>query len=164
MSPLKRKKDIDILTADSILQNVYKSCNAEPNRISLEEISDKTGSDRRFDSILLIISGVFLVLTLISPLLFKSSQAFVSVDSKSKRTLSITEHEMSTTAFSLSFEGPLIDTSKTFIETEKGTIIFPSSYDRNTNTIVFSPLSYEANIYIYDINGNCLHLLFSPHR
>lgn len=160
----KEKSGMDLQTADEILQNVFKACNAEPNKVSIEKIEEKTKIDYKTDNILIIIVSVLLFVSIMLPLFFKSAQFFVSVDSGSSRSLSITGHDMTTESLKITFDGPSVDIASTYIELESGEKLVPVNYDRSDNTVTFPSLDQEANIYIYDVNGKCLHLLISPHN
>lgn len=159
-----KKSQMDLETADAILQNVFKACDAEPNKISLKKLEEKAAVNYRTDNVLIIVAAVLLFISILIPLFFKSAQFFVSVDEKSSRPLAITSHEMTTEQLSMSFEGPKVDISKTYIEANDGTIIKPINFDSSKNAVTFPGLTQEANIYIYDINGKCLHLLLTPHN
>lgn len=160
----KEKSEMDLQTADAILQNVFKACNAEPNKISIEKIEEKAKINYKADNILIVICSVLLFVSIVIPLFFKSAQFFVSVDEKSARTLSIVSSEMTTETFMITFDGPSVDISSTYIESDDGTIIMPTNYDRAKNTVSFPSLTQESNIYVFDVNGKCLHLLLTPHR
>jgi len=159
----KNKHNIDLQTADKILQNVLVAVDAGPNNIPLEEIEAQNRHDYKTDTILLYVVGSLLAITILLPLLFKSATAFISVDPNSSRALTVSASEHTGETFVLTFIGPVVDVKSTYAETERGDIIFPLEYNRVDNTIVFPGFTEESNIYIYDVNGNCLHLLFVPH-
>lgn len=158
----KSKNNIDEKTANEILRNVFELCDAPPVDVSVKDISspgrDAYKSDSRFITVLSIVIAVVIII----PLFFKSSSMFLSVDAASQRPLSISETELTEEYFALSFVGSFVDLDSTYAECEDGSIITPVGYNRAENKILFPYFDTETNLYIYDINGKCLHLLFSP--
>lgn len=67
----KAKSKMDLQTADTILQNVFKACDVEPNNISIEKLEEKAASNHKKDNILIIITAVILLISILIPLILK---------------------------------------------------------------------------------------------
>jgi hypothetical protein len=67
-------------------------------------------------------------------------------------------------SFNITFEGNRIDISSSYMEGTDGSVIYASSYDDSTNTVTFPYDKKEYNIYVYDVNGKCIHLLLTPRK
>lgn len=158
----KKNYEIDVQTADQMLQNVFAACDREPNSTPFDKIVLRSKQDFRSDNSFIIATLLFLLLTFIAPLFFPPSRIFLSVDSAYGRPLTIEEHSLSNDTFTISLKGASIDLANTYMEGESGTVLYPMSYDRESNTIVFPYEGEEYNIYIFDTYGKCLHLLLAP--
>lgn len=158
----KDKKDIDVQTANKILQNIFEAVDADPVDVSVDKIESKAKSSYRSDTRLIIVLVIAILVTILIPLFFKSSSMFLSVDPNSQRPLTISEHILTEDAFTLTFVGPAVDVSATYAEFDDGERVSPTNYIKSDNKLMFPSFNKEANIYIYDVNGKCLHLLFTP--
>jgi len=159
----KLKYNMDIKTADKMLQNVFSACDTTPNRVSFDKIVLRSRQNLFSDNLLIILACVIFALTFLTPLFFPHSNAFVSVDSSKGRELTVNSSEMTESTFSISFDGAPLDSGSSYMLGDDNTMVLPMEYDRETNTIVFPYVPMEYNIYVYDVNGKCIHLLLSPH-
>jgi len=158
----KKTYEIDVQTADKMLQNVFAACNAEPNRIPFDKIVLRSRQDFRSDNSFIIATILLILLTFIAPLFFPPSKIFLSVDSSNGRPLVIEEHSLTEDTFNITLKGAPIDLENTYMVGESGKELYPLSYDRETNSLVFPFENEEYNIYITDSYGKTLHLLLSP--
>ena len=158
----KRKKyNVDIKTADKILQNVFAESHVEPNTISFETLVKKNRISLISDNIYLIVSIVLFLFTLIGPLFLPRSNVFLSVESSKDRQLAVVSHSVKAGSFTIRLDGPKVDVSATYIVDSDGNEHIPKAYDPVSNTLVFPCDSGDYNIFIYDVDGRCLHLLLS---
>lgn len=160
----KNKNNIDEKTANEILRNVFEMCDAPATDVSVNNISSPGREAYKSDSRFIAVISLVIAVVIIIPLFFKSSSMLLSVDSASQRPLSISETELTEEYFALSFVGAYIDLDSTYAECEDGSIVAPIGYNKTENKILFPYFDSETNLYIYDINGKCLHLLFSPRK
>jgi len=160
----KKRYQMDIKTADKMLQNVFAACDTKPNKVPFDKIVLRNKTDIRSERLLICITAFLFILTLITPLFLPKGSAFVSVDPSLGRPLSVLSHEMSTDSFLITFEGDKIDISSSYMESLDGNVVYVSSYDESTNTVTFPYDKKEYNIYVYDVNGKCIHLLLTPHK
>lgn len=162
MKRKEKKYNIDIETADKVLQNVFAACDSAPNTTKLEEIESRSRQNLLSENIMIVISGVLFLAVFFVPLLFPHADAFVSADSHIKE-LKVSDHCMTQDSFSISFSGYALDVDLSYMEGADGRIVKAVRYDRETNTIVFPYYPEEYNIYVYDVKGRGIHLLLDPH-
>lgn len=159
-----KKYEIDVKTADQMLQNVFAACNTEPNRIPFDKIALRSKQDYKSDNSFVIATILLIIITFVAPLLFPPSKIFLSVDPSRERPLLIEEHSLTEDTFNISLKGAAIDLQNTYMVGDSGEVLTPTSYDREDNALVFPFNNEEYNIYITDINGKTLHLLLSPRK
>ncbi|MCR5278724.1 MAG: hypothetical protein K6E19_04705 [Lachnospiraceae bacterium] len=158
----KRKKyNVDVKTADRILQNVFSESHVEPNTISFETIVKKNRISLVSDNIYVVLAIVLFLVTLIIPLFLPRSNVRLSVESSVDRELSVVTHSLDNNLFTITLNGPKVDFAASYIVDSEGHEHVPVSFDQKNNTLVFPVEAGDYNIFIYDINGNCLHLLLS---
>lgn len=160
--PKKYKMNIDL--AGKALSGVYNACDVRPGVLSFTKAVLRNRQNYVADHILTIITAIILVATFLCPLFFPHSSFVVSsVGNRYAKTLSVTSLEVNESYFSFTFDGPVVDSGSSYMEDADGHIYYPVEYNRIDNTLVL-PVEHtsEFNIFIYDINGKCLHLLLSP--
>ena len=153
---------IDLETADSLLQNVFAACETTPNTVPLKKIEKRNKLNLFTDNLLIIIACAIFVISFFIPLFFPHSPIFVSVDARA-RELTVVDHSLSETEFSVSFDGLALDYESSYMESADGVRVPASSYDRFENKITFPFEKGEYNIYVFDTSGRGIHLLLSPH-
>lgn len=160
----RRKKtyNIDVNTAGKMLENVFAACDTEPNTIDFETIYNRGKISFVRDNICIIAACVLFLVTFFLPLFFPPSNIFMSADAKYGHPLSVNAHSMTEDSFSISFEGEALDITKCVMVGDDGTSFSPKEYYREDNRVVFPYVPQQYNIYVYDINGRCIHLLLSP--
>lgn len=161
-SDKKEKYTMDINTAGNMLGNVFVACGKEPNRVPFDTIVSRSRQSFFSDNLMIILCSVLLVLTFICPLFFPHGSIFMSAAYSKGRALSISSHSVENDRFTITLDGGAVDLGITYMENDMGEILYPISYDRADNTVVFPYNNEEYNIFIYDLNGRCLHLLLSP--
>lgn len=159
----KRKVDIDIKTADEMLQNIFAACDMTPNRVPFDKIVLRSKLNLVADNLLIVIAALLFAVSFIVPLFFPHSRAFLSLSGDSARELTLADHGMTEDSFWISFGGSPLDFNECYMEGEDGHVVYAEKYDRFNNTIEFPYTRMEYNIYIYDVNGKRMHLLLSPH-
>lgn len=159
----KNKYDVDVEMADAMLQNVFKACDTEPNIVPLEKMVHRSRLNMFTDNLYIVLASVLFVLTLLMPLVFPHSKAFISADPNKGVGFSVVSSELTDTTFSITFESDALDSGACYMEGNDNSRVTAIEYNRETNTIVFPYAQMEYNIYIFDINGKAIHLLLSPH-
>ena len=159
-----KRYQMDIKTADQMLQNVFAACDTTPNKVPFDKIVLRNKTDVRSERLLIIFTALLFILTLVTPLFLPKGSAFVSVDSTMGRPLTVVSHEMQDSAFLITFEGNNLDLSSCYMEASDGTVVYAVSYDEETNTVTFPYDKKEYNIYVYDVSGKCIHLLLTPRK
>ncbi len=159
-----KKYEIDVKTADQMLQNVFAACNTEPNRIPFDKIVLKSKQNFKSDNSFMVATILLIIVTFVAPLLFPPSKVFLSVAPSRERPLVIEEHSLTEETFNISLKGATIDLQNTYMVGDSGEVLNPISYERESNALVFPFKNEEYNIYITDINGKTLHLLLSPRK
>lgn len=151
----------DYNSQEKMLSDIFKALDKAPGKTSIK--AAKKASRKRFfkDNFLIIVTAAAIVITLILPFLFPKSTAVVSVDSMDRK-LSVASSEMTGDSFKISFSGAKIDADSSYMLDNDDNYVYPSEYDKLTNTIVFPYDSEEYNIFIYDIYGRSIHLLLTP--
>lgn len=160
----KKKYSMSIDSAGETLSNVFAACDIKPNWVPFDEIVLRQRQNNISDNLFITIATVLFIITFLIPIFLPHSSVEVSVNPGGPgRALSVREFEITESTFSFSFDGAIVNSGACYMETSEGSIIEPLSYDRSTNTLVL-PYSFtdEYNVFIYDINGRCLHLLLRP--
>ncbi|MBO4678517.1 MAG: hypothetical protein J5626_02510 [Lachnospiraceae bacterium] len=160
----KKTYSMDIDTAGKMLENVFAAANTSPNKVPFDKIVLRNKQNLFTDNLFIVLSSVIFIITLILPLFFPHSKVLMSVDAASGRPLTVKEHHMEESSFSISFDGLPVDIDSSYMVDESDRTVSVSSYDKKTNTVVFPYDNKEYNIYVYDTNGKCIHLLLSPKK
>lgn len=163
MSIWKRKKHkytMNMDAANATLQNVFASCDKEPNSIPFDKIVLRTKLNTRSYTILLVIFILLLAITLSLPLIFHSSLYHIS--RKPGSSLVLEEHYQEDGLLYFILSGDTVFPQDSYLLDEKGNEQAPINYNEETNTLIFDFPDAEVNIYISDSEGNYLHLLVTP--
>ena len=160
----KKTYSMDIDTAGKMLENVFAEAGSSPNKVPFDQIVSRNKQNLFTDNLFIVLSSVIFVITLILPLFFPHSRVLMSVDASSGRPLTVKEHHMEDSSFSITFDGLPVDVENSYMVDDDDVTVSAVSYDRKTNTVVFPYDNKEYNIYVYDTNGKCIHLLLSPRK
>lgn len=156
MKFFSKKNTIDIQTADAMLQDVFKSCDVTPNKVPLKTLVENCNYNGKYYVITIIISIVFLLVTLIVPI----REYFSYGDAKGK--ISLVYHEEYDSTLRICVSSDNVDLGRCYMEDSDGNRTPAISLFTFGKTVVFPFPDREMNIYIYDFNGEELHLLFTP--
>lgn len=148
---------------EEMLRNIFNACEENQNSISYDKLVISSKPRIYTDNLCIIATAILFIVTLLGPLFFPHDSVFLSVDNKRGRYMNIVDHEVDDNEFTIYLSGDEVDVRKTYMESMQGDVVVPREYDLRENRLVFPYKSEEYNIYIYDINGNLLHLLLSPH-
>lgn len=159
-----KRNEVDMETADKILQNVFATCEKTPNKTPIEKIEERAKKNLTAEYPLIISTAVLLLFTILAPLFFPHSDVFMSVGQDSVRPLTIVDHSLENDVLSITLEGNRIDIDRSYMEADDGTVKGILKYDSASNTVDLDYDGREYNIYLYDVNGKCLHLLLAPHK
>ena len=160
----KKTYSMDIDTASKMLENVFAAANTSPNKVPFDKIVTRNKQNLFTDNLFIVLSSVIFVITLILPVFFPHSKVLMSVDAASARPLTVKEHHMEESSFSITFDGLPVDVEMSYMVDDNDDIVPVASYDKKTNTVVFPYDNKEYNIYVFDSNGKSIHLLLSPRK
>ncbi|MBR6309111.1 MAG: hypothetical protein IKR39_10950 [Lachnospiraceae bacterium] len=160
----KKTYSIDINTAGKMLENVFAKAETSPNTVPFDKIVLRSKQNLFTDNLFIVLSSLIFVVTLLMPLFFPHSKMMVSVDAASSRPLTVKEHHMTESTFSITFDGLPVDVVNSYMVDDDDETVSIVEYDSATNTVVFPYDKKEYNIYVYDTNGKCIHLLLSPRK
>lgn len=156
MSRKNIHSDIDIKTADQMLQNVFQACDMSPNTVPLETIVKKCKFNGIFYDICLVLCILLFATTLLWPL------HFIPGNEKLYKKPTLLVHEAYDDGLRITTSSRNIDLENSYMERLDGSRIYALSYNRLGRTIVFPFPDEEINIFIHDKSGAELHLLFTP--
>lgn len=160
----KDKFNMDSKAAGQALENIFAACDTAPNKIPFDKILLQSRQNLITDNLYIVLSVVLFLMTFVAPIFFPHGSAFMSVDSAAGRPLTVVEHVMTDSSFSITFAGAPLDSGSSYMLGADNSVVYCQDYNRSSNTIVFPYYAQEYNIYVYDINGRCIHLLLSPHK
>lgn len=158
----KRKYEMNIDTANAILQNVFAAGEKTPNRIPFDTLMLRGRADTRFYDRALVLLAVLLCLTFLLPLAIVplAKRLEPSVD---EGYAVLTADYISDGLLCLEVRGCGICCADAWMETSDGTVCQVLSYDEDRGLLCFPYVeAAEANIYIPVKNGEPLHLLLTP--
>lgn len=160
MSRLKYNMDID--TANDILQNVFAAKNQAPNTTSFDMIVLKSKARTSLVTSCMWVGIIMLCLVILSPLAFQSQELKVS-NLASTGEVQIVEHRLFSEEFVMMLSGSKLDYQQIYALKNDGTVIFPSRIRFiNGNTEVTFPYEGESlNLYIPDIDGGVIQAILS---
>lgn len=160
MSLFHRKKEkfeynIDVNSANEMLQNVFEAVGQTPNTIPFDKLllrqKAKTGSLIAARSA----CTAALILTLFMPLAF----VYGAFDTKNPIIINnYKENELLWIELEDDITG--IDYSHIYATTEDGAELLPFSIDRNKGLISFETNEKSLNIFISDYAGNTTHAIY----
>ena len=159
----KKNYEMNIDTANTILQNVFAAESKAPNTIPFDKLILREKANTRFYDRGLILLLLVLLLTFISPLTIIpivgiSSTGFTADSAKLK------DDYVEDGILYLQLEGINIQYEEAFLETTDGVKHPPVSFDKSKGIICFHYIdSMESNIYIPIADEQSLHLLLTPH-
>lgn len=158
----RKKYNMDIDTANDILQNVFAAEKVTPNTIPFDMIVLKGMAQTLLVRVCILIASVMLTLLLLAPLAFRSTSDF-KVSEGSAHEISIMEHQLYETEFIMLIKGKDIDYTKVYARKNDGSVIFPTRIQYvNSNTEITFPYDGEAlNLYIPDMDGHVLQAVLS---
>lgn len=159
-----KKYSMDLHAADNTLQNVFAACNQKPNKVPFDKIVSRSRQNLFSDNLFILLSIVLLLVTFFLPLCFPYGDFLMSASPSVNRSLSVEKHSLTTKDFTISFSGSVVDAGATYMEDEAGNKYLPLQYTRSNNTLIFPFYGGECNLYVYDIDGKCLHLLLCPRK
>ena len=162
----RKKYTMNVKAADMTLQNVFSACDQAPNQVPFDKIILRNKLTYRSDNTYISVTAVLLLLTFLIPVFLPHSDdlSFLSVDYKSSNTMSVVSHNMADDKFTVQVNESNIDVESSYILGPDNQMLPPLEYDEAGNTLVFPVGEGEYNVFIYDNDGRCLHLLISPRK
>lgn len=156
------KYNMDMNTANNILQNVFAAEQQSPNTIPFDAIVLKSRARTTLVTSCMWVGIIMLCLVILSPLAFQGQDLRVTDYSDSK-SLQIIEHQLFTEEFVMIVSGSRLDYQKIYATKNDGTVIFPSRIRFvNGNTEVTIPYDGDSlNFFIPDKDGNVMQAILS---
>ena len=152
------KYNVDLKTADTILQNVFTTCEVAPNRIPFEKIVNRKRANVVLEAVGIWTSIIFFFLTLITPVFLPHGD--VKISTTADYEIDVVSHHFEKNTLTIVLSGP-VDASSSYIIDPKGKEAPPVDYDTSQNMILFHAVRGEYNIYIYDLNGKEMQFILS---
>lgn len=143
-------------TANELLNNIFESCNISPSSKSLDTVMKKRQAERRPLFIMKMVSAIFLVLTVLTPLAFRRDPSFDIVSSS--KTVAVTSHSLYDDCFVMTLSGDA-DYSNIYAKKNDGAIIFPDKLETSSGLVIFPYNGNELNIYIPTASGECIQAI-----
>lgn len=167
MKLFKRHKQVytmDMSKANETLQNVFVACKQEPNTIPFDKIVLKNKAQTRAFTIGRSICLLFIVFLFIIPFLFPHAPFSLKIRETQSR-MRVVSHYMDDKQLYITISGGEIDfASCDAYDLEGNPAYLPTDANAKGNTISFPYTGKAMDIYIYDMNGNCLHLFLEPNK
>ncbi|MCR5094505.1 MAG: hypothetical protein K6B72_11095 [Lachnospiraceae bacterium] len=150
--------------AEKTLAHVFEATGKKPSQEPLEKLAARKTQPTQPYRNGVIFGLCALVLLLIMPLFFLPHRIPVRAQSDSARNLSMNNsfRDNDLLYLELSFGNP--DLSASYIRTTDGVTLQPLGFNASRNELVLpcpEPLE-DAEVYIYNTEGELLHLLLSP--
>ena len=160
MSRMKYNMDVD--TANNILQNVFAAKEQSPNTIPFDKIILKSKARTTMVTSCMWVGIIMLCLVILSPLAFRSQDLKVTDYTKAKN-LQIIEHQLFTEEFVMIVSGSKLDYQKVYAKKNDGTVVYPSKIRFiNGNAEITIPYDGDAlNLFIPDTDGNIMQAILS---
>lgn len=157
----KKKYEVNIDTANTILQNVLAAESKAPNTIPFDTLVLREDADTRFYDRILPLIAAILLLTFLSPLLVVPLAERLSADSP--ETTAIISDYIQDERLYIQIEGFHIFFEDAWLETADGEIYSIISFDENKGLLCFPYIpGCESNIYIPVEDNLPLHLRLTP--
>ncbi len=158
----KKKYSMDLNTANDILQNVFAAGDVAPNTIPFDKLVLRGMAQTTLVKCCMSVAIGMLVLVLLAPLAFRSSD-FKVTDKSALKVFEIMDHTLYQSEFMLTIKGSNIDYKGIYAKKIDESIVFPLRVRFvNGDTEVTFPYDGDAlNLYIPDQNGNVLHAVLS---
>lgn len=158
----RMKYNMDINTANDILQNVFAAKQQAPNTTPFDKIVLKSKARTSLVTSCMWVGIIMLCLTILSPLAFRSTD-FKVTDFTEAQNLQIIEHQLFTEEFVMIVSGSKLDYQSVYASKNDGSVIFPSRIRFiNGNAEITIPYDGEAlNLFIPDTDGNVMQAILS---
>lgn len=145
--------------ADKLLQNVFEAAGKQPNTIPF----DKLLLRRKIQTTNLFIARgaalIILILTFISPLVFRQAQLSM------RRPVIIDNYLYNEQLYiTISSHSKGVDYEKTYAKNDQGTQLLPTYIDRKNRLIAFDTEDKSLNIYITNYAGNITHAIYTSNE
>ncbi len=158
----KRKYEINIDTADSILQQVFAAGNRQSNAVPFDKLVLREKLNTRFYDRALVLLGIVLLITFLSPLVIVPLAKLLE-NKPAPEAVRLVDDYVADGCLYLRLEGDAILYGDAYLETTNGEQYSVLSYDADNGILCFPYIeTTEANIYIPIEGAPCLQLLLSP--
>ena len=147
--------------ADQTLQNVLAACNKPASTLPVDKLILNRKMSRAPYIHAIILATFALILCLLCPLAFVPRFLPLETVSISGKTIALAGSYESDGYLYIRLSDQHIDISRTYMETNSGKH-FSAELASRKDTIQFPYPSEESNIYIYNNNGQVIHLLLTP--
>lgn len=154
----KKTYQMDISSANETLQNVFANCEKEPNTIPFDKLLLRQKANTVSVSIGKIICLFMLFLLITIPIATIRMPAHL-VDLSGASSIKIESHYVENGILYLAVIGGNLDTNKCYAITEDGTPILPTYVTTNFVCVSFPFVDGTLNIFLFDLNGNSIHLI-----
>lgn len=158
----KKKYEMNIDTADSILQQVFAASDRRPNSVPFDKLVLREKLNTRFYDRAIALLGIVLLVTFLSPLLIVPLAGLLEKEA-SPGVVRLVDDYVADGCLYLRLEGAAVLYEDAYLETVDGEQYSAISYDADGGILCFPYIeTTEANIYIPVEGASGLQLLLSP--
>lgn len=155
-----KKYSMDLESANSILQNVLKENNKEPNTIPFNKLVQTNKVNTAYAKICRITSIVLLVAICVAPLFF-GDRAFSVHKTGAFEGIIVADHQLYEDHFVMYLKGNNINYHDIYARKNDGTFIFPSEIDEEAGVVTFPYSGGGMIIFVPDAGGRILQAVLS---
>lgn len=159
-----KKYSMKMKDAGATLQNVFDAVGVQHNTIPFDKIMLRSRAETRTVSGFQYLAMTFLLIVLLSPLLFDRDANFKIKGSAFGQHVIIVDHQLYDDCFSMKMMGSKIDYANINSVRENGSIIFPKTIDVENGIVVFPYDGSSLSINIPTQDGQVLHAVLAERK
>lgn len=156
---------MDMNLADKTLQNVFAACNKTPCTLPIDQLMLRRRISKAPYIHAITLAVCVLVLALLSPLAFLPPVLPLETVSEVQSSFMLESSLLQNSELYLTLSDKHIDLKRTYMETASGHRLSALGIsDDGALILPYPDPPEETNIYVYNTNGQILHLLLTPDK
>jgi len=160
-----KKYSLNKKEANDVLQNVFDACNVSHNTVPFDKIMLRSMAETKLVTVFKYIGIAALIVVLLTPLLFKRDQTFVLSSNRPGQKIIVVDHQLYENQFLMVLYGTGIKWEEIHCLDEDGCIVYPTSIEKESGTVIFPYGDKALNIYIPNDDGDVLQgVLARPNK
>ncbi len=161
----KKNYKMDMNQADQTLQNVFAACNKTPCTLPFDQLMLRRRMSRLPYIHAITLASCALILTLLSPVAFLPPVLPLQTVSEVQSSFVLESSHLINGELYLTLSDKHIDLKRTYMETASGSRMSALGISSDGELqLPYPDPPEETNIYIYNTNGQILHLLLTPEK